>query len=155
MAVSYSSRSRSEKVIAMLKVKDVMSREVRTVQRNDQLGVADRLMKEERIRHLPVIDESGDVCAVVSQRDLFRGALLRALGYGSRAEETLLRQVVVKEAMSAELFTTTPETPIADAARSMIERRIGCLPVLDAEKLVGIVTETDFVRLVAEGKSAA
>jgi len=139
----------------MLRVKDVMTREVRTVARNDQLGVADKLMKEERIRHLPVIDESGDVCAVVSQRDLFRGALLRSLGYGSRAEETLLRQVVVKEAMSAELFTTTPETPVAEAARQMIERRIGCLPVLDAGKLVGIVTETDFVRLVAEGRSAA
>ena len=139
----------------MLKIKDVMTREVRTVRRNDQLGVADKLMKDERIRHLPVIDESGDVCAVVSQRDLFRGALLRSLGYGSRAEETLLRQVVVKEAMSAELFTTTPETPVAQAARQMIERSIGCLPVLDAGKLVGIVTETDFVRLVAEGKSAA
>ena len=139
----------------MLKIKDVMSREVRTVTRNDQLGVADKLMKEERIRHLPVIDESGDVCAVVSQRDLFRGALLRSLGYGSRAEETLLRQVVVKEAMSAELFTTTPDTPVAEAARQMIERRVGCLPVLEAGKLVGIVTETDFVRLVAEGRSAA
>ena len=139
----------------MLKVKDVMSREVRTVTRNDQLGVADKLMKDERIRHLPVIDESGDVCAVVSQRDLFRGALLRALGYGSRAEETMLRQVVVKEAMSAELFTTTPDTPVAEAARVMIERRIGCLPVLEGGKLVGIVTETDFVRLVAQGKTAS
>lgn len=139
----------------MLKVKDVMSREVRTVRRNDQLGVADRVMKDERIRHLPVIDESGDVCAVVSQRDLFRGALLRALGYGSRAEDTLLRQVVVKEAMSAELFTTTPETSVAEAARAMIERRVGCLPVLDAGKLVGILTETDFVRLVAEGKTSS
>ena len=139
----------------MLKVKDVMSREVRTVTRNDQLGVADKLMRDERIRHLPVIDESGDVCAVVSQRDLFRGALLRALGYGSRAEETMLRQVVVKEAMSAELVTTTPDTSVAEAARVMIERGIGCLPVLDAGKLVGIVTETDFVRLVAEGKPAA
>jgi CBS domain-containing membrane protein len=138
----------------MLRVKDVMSREVRTEQRNDQLGVADKLMKGERIRHLPVIDEAGDVCAVVSQRDLFRGALLRALGYGSRAEETLLRQVVVKEAMSADLFTTTPDTPVAEAARVMIERRIGCLPVLDGGKLVGIVTETDFVRLIADGKSA-
>jgi CBS domain-containing membrane protein len=138
----------------MLRVNDVMSREVRTVQRNDQLGVADKLMKDERIRHLPVIDEAGDVCAVVSQRDLFRGALLRALGYGSRAEETLLRQVVVKEAMSADLFTTTPDAPVAEAARVMIERRIGCLPVLDGGKLVGIVTETDFVRLIADGKSA-
>ena len=141
--------------MAGIKVKDVMSREVRTVQRNDQLALADRLMREERIRHLPVIDESGDVCAVVSQRDLFRGALLRALGFGGRAEDTMLRQVVVKEAMSSELFTTSPETSVAEAARVMIERKIGCLPVLDSGKLVGLVTETDFVRLVADGKAAA
>jgi len=137
------------------KVKDVMTREVRTVQRNDQLALADRLMRDERIRHLPVIDEAGDVCAVVSQRDLFRGALLRALGYGSRAEDAMLRQVVVKEAMSPAIFTTTPETPLAEAARVMIERKIGCLPVLEAGKLVGIVTETDFVRLIAEGTASA
>jgi CBS domain-containing protein len=134
-----------------LQVKDVMSREVHTVERNDELGIADALMKQERVRHLPVLDEDGEVCAVVSQRDLFRGALLRALGFGSRAEELMLKQVVVKEAMSSEIQTTAPDTPVADAARLMIERKIGCLPVIENGKLVGIVTETDFVRLVSEG----
>lgn len=135
-----------------LKVRDVMSREVHTVKRNDELAIADALMKQERVRHLPVLDEVGEVCAVVSQRDLFRGALLRALGFGSRAEELMLKQVAVKEAMSREIQTTTPDTPVADAARLMIERKIGCLPVIENRKLVGIVTETDFVRLVAEGR---
>lgn len=133
-------------------VGDVMTREVRTVQRNDELALADGLMRENSIRHLPVLDEDGQVCAVVSQRDLFRGALLRALGYGSRAAETMLRQVVVKEAMSSELHATTPDALVADAARVMIERKIGCLPVVDGGKLVGIVSETDFVRLVAEDR---
>ena len=91
-----------------LQVRDVMSRDVHTVKRNDQLAIADALMKQERVRHLPVLDEDGEVCAVVSQRDLFRGALLRVLGYGSRAEELMLRHVVVKEAMSAEIQTTAP-----------------------------------------------
>ena len=135
-----------------LRVRDVMSREVHTVKRNDELAIADTLMKQERVRHLPVLDEHGEVCAVVSQRDLFRGALLRALGYGSRAEELMLKQVAVKEAMSAEIQTTAPDTPVADAARVMIERKIGCLPVIENGRLVGIVTETDFVRLVAEGR---
>lgn len=134
-----------------LRVRDIMSRDVRSVGRNDRLGVADALMQRERIRHLPVLDADGIVCAVVSQRDLFRGALLRALGYGGRAEDRLLGQVLVKEAMSGELHTTGPDTPVAEAARLMIERKIGCLPVVDGEKLVGIVTETDLVRLVAEG----
>jgi len=129
-----------------------MSREVHTVKRNDELAIADELMKQKRVRHLPVLDEDGEVCAVVSQRDLFRGALLRALGYGSRAEELMLKQVAVKEAMSAEIQTTAPDTPVADAARVMIERKIGCLPVIENGRLVGIVTETDFVRLVAEGR---
>jgi len=135
-----------------LQVRDVMSREVHTVKRNDELGIADALMKQERVRHLPVLDGDGEVCAVVSQRDLFRGALLRALGFGSRAEELMLKQVAVKEAMSSEIQTTAPDTPVADAARLMIERKIGCLPVIENGKLVGIVTETDFVRLVSEGR---
>lgn len=129
-----------------------MSREVHTLKRNDELAIADALMKQERVRHLPVLDEDGEVCAVISQRDLFRGALLRALGYGSRTEDLMLKQVVVKEAMSADIQTTAPDTPVADAARLMIERKIGCLPVIENRKLVGIVTETDFVRMVAEGR---
>lgn len=135
-----------------LQVRDVMSHDVHTVKRNDELAVADALMKQERVRHLPVLDEDGRVCAVVSQRDLFRGALLRALGYGGRAEELMLRQVAVKDTMSSQIQTTTPDMPVADAARLMIERRIGCLPVIENDRLVGIVTETDFVRLVAEGR---
>ena len=136
-----------------LRVRDVMSREVHTVKRNDELAIADALMKQTRVRHLPVLDEDGEVCAVVSQRDLFRGALLRALGYGSRAEELMLKQVAVKEAMSAEIQTTTPDTPVADAARVMIERKIGCLPVIENGRLVGIVTETDFVGWSPKGVS--
>jgi len=136
---------------AVLRVKDVMSRELCVVRRNDQLAVADALMKQGRIRHLPVLDEDGTVCAVVSQRDLFRGALLRALGYGGRAEESMLKQVAVKEAMSSEIHTTGPETPVAEAARMMIERKVGCLPMVEGSALVGIVTETDFVKLVADG----
>lgn len=132
-----------------LTVRDVMTREVHTVERNDQIGLADQRMSEHRIRHLPVLDESGEVCAVVSQRDLFRGALLRTLGFGSRAEATLMKQVVVKEAISGELVTIGPEAPLAEAAKLMFERKIGCLPVIEDRKLVGILTEADFVRLAA------
>lgn len=135
-----------------LRLKDIMTREVQTVGRNDQLAVADNLMKQARIRHLPVLDSDGAVCAVVSQRDLFRGALLRALGFGGRAEDKILKQIAVKEIMSDQVHTATPETPVAEAGRFMIERKIGCLPVVDGGKLVGLVTETDFVRLIAEGR---
>ena len=64
-------------------VSDFMSTRMHTLRRNDNLTIADDLMKQERVRHLPVLDEYGDLCGVVTQRDLFRGAVLRSLGYGS------------------------------------------------------------------------
>jgi len=131
------------------RVGDVMSREVRTLTRNQQLAIADELMKQARIRHLPVLDEDGLLCGIVSQRDLFRGALLRALGYGSRAEQHLLDTMLGKEAMVEHPVTAAIDTPLADAARLMVEHGVGCLPVVDGERLVGILTEGDFVRMTA------
>ena len=130
---------------------DLMQTTVHTLLRNDKLSVADDLMKQERIRHLPVLDEYGDLAGILSQRDLFRGALLRALGYGGRAEEHMLRTVLVKEAMTEPVRTTDPDTSLKDAAALMLKHRVGCLPVVDQGKLVGIISESDMMRIVAEG----
>lgn len=132
-------------------VADIMSRDIKTLGRNDKLSVADDIMKQGRIRHMPVIDSDGKLCGVVSQRDLFRGVLLRSLGYGSRLEEKLLDSHPVKEAMIEDLQTTTPATPATEAARKMMEHKVGCLPVVEDGELVGIVTEGDFVRIFAVG----
>ena len=138
-------------LIAALRVGDVMSREPRTLGRNDRLQVADDLMRTVRCRHLPVLDERGRLAGIVSQRDLFQSALLRALGYGSRARHQMLSSVVVKEVMTEPVITTTPDTTLADAARVMSARKIGCLPVIEQSALVGILTEGDFVRIAAAG----
>ncbi len=73
-----------------------MTTDVKTLGRNDTLTVADDLIKSERIRHLLVLDEHGNLEGVVSQRDLFESALLRALGYGSVARDKVLRSVVAR-----------------------------------------------------------
>jgi CBS domain-containing protein len=98
-----------------------------------------------RIRHLPVLDE-GRVVGVVSQRDLFRSALAVALGYGERAQKTLLKTLPVKEVMSEPAITIAPDATIQEATRLMLEHKIGCLPVVEGHTLVGIVTETDLLR---------
>lgn len=126
-----------------------MTRDVVTLDRNDKLLVADDLMRLGRIRHLPVVDEEGRLAGIVSQRDLFHSGLIKALGYGSHAQRQALDMVVVKEAMRAEVVTTTPDTPLRDAAKLMLERKIGCLVVLDGSQLAGILTESDFVKLAA------
>jgi CBS domain-containing membrane protein len=132
-------------------VADIMSKDVFTINRNDTLATADDVMRLGRIRHLIVVDDDGELAGVLSQRDLFLGGLLRALGYGAHAKAQALATMVVKEAMVADPHTTTPLTPLADAAKIMLRHKIGCLPVLDEKKIVGIITESDFVSYVALG----
>lgn len=126
-----------------------MSEDVETLQRNDQLSIADDLMTQNRIRHLPVLDEEGGLAGMVSQRDLFRGALAKALGYGTSQQEKMLAMLLVKEVMETDVVATQPDVSLRDAAAAMLERKIGSLPVLHEGKLVGIVTESDFVALAA------
>lgn len=131
-----------------LKVRDVMTREVTTLKRNDKLTLANDIMQLGRIRHLPVLEDDGQqLVGIVSQRDLFRGALARALGYGQHAQRKVLDSLLAKEVMSSDVITTSPDTPLIEAARILLERKIGCLPVLEAGHLVGILTEADFVSL--------
>jgi CBS domain-containing membrane protein len=130
-------------------VRDVMSKDVATIERNEKLMVADDVMRLGRIRHLPVVDADGALAGIVSQRDLFHSGLVKALGYGTHAQRQALDMLVIKEAMKTEVVTTTAETKVADAARLMLERKIGCLVVVEGAKVIGILTESDFVKLHA------
>jgi len=131
---------------ADLTVRDLMDRDVKTLNHNDKLTIADELMRMDRIRRLPVIDDEEELVGIVSQRDLFRSALARALGYGERAQQRLMDQLLVKEVMTKPVQTIGPDAPIAEAARLMRDKKIGCLLVTQGERIVGILTEGDFVR---------
>jgi CBS domain-containing membrane protein len=135
--------------MASLRVSDIMTKDVLTLNRNDSLATADDVMRLGRIRHIVAIDDEGALAGVLSQRDLFLGGLLKALGFGTRAKSKALASLVVKEAMIADPITTTPATALTEAAEVMLKNKIGCLPVLDNGKLVGILTEADFVAHVA------
>jgi CBS domain-containing membrane protein len=130
-------------------VRDQMSAEVTTLRHNDALVIADDVMRLGRIRHLPVLDDDQRLVGIVSQRDLFRGALARALGYGTHAQQKLLGQLIVKEVMTSDPITISPDAPITEAAALMIKHKIGCLVVMAGEELVGLLTEGDFVAAVA------
>jgi CBS domain-containing protein len=135
-----------------LRVSDVMTAHVKTLGRNDRLSLVDDLMTADRIRHVPIVDEYGDLCGIVSHRDLFRSALAKALGYGEVAQRKLLDAMAVKEVMATDVVTTTPNALLADAAKLMLERRIGCLPVVEGTKLTGILSESDFVKLAVASR---
>lgn len=137
-----------------LLVRDVMTRDVVTLSRNDKLVIANDIMGLGRIRHIPVVDEQGLLAGIVSQRDLFLSGLVRALGYSARAQLAALDVLSVKEAMTTEVVTVSQDTPLADAARLMLEKKIGSVVVTSGKKIVGILTESDFVKIAVQRELA-
>ena len=131
-----------------MKVRELMTTDVATIGRNDELTIADDIMKMKRVRHLPVLEE-GRLVGILTQRDLFHAALSTALNFGEKAQKEFLKTVVVKEVMTDEVRTIGPDADVKEAARLLIEHRIGCLPVVENGKLIGIVSETDLLRAIA------
>lgn len=132
-------------------VRDLMTPDPETV--SPELSLADlaNLMDERAIRHAPVVDRGGDVVGVVSHRDLVQGAL-RSRQADTSDQRGALQPLTVKDIMTYGPQTVDPEEPLAEAAEMMLENKIGCLLVLDNDRLVGIMTESDFVRYVAEAE---
>ncbi len=129
-------------------VRDIMSAEVTTLGRNDTLLLAKDIMNLGRIRHFPVVEDD-ELVGVVSQRDLYRASLGTVMQYGEKAQRAFLESIVVKEIM-VDPISIGPDATVGDAARLMMEHKIGCLPVLEDNRLVGIVTETDMLQVVVD-----
>ena len=122
----------------MLLVSDSMQREIATLSPDETAATALAVCRERRIRHLPVL-EGGRLVGIVSDRDLRSST--PALGDPDRA--AALQRVLVGEVMAREVVIADPEDPIEQAANTMRERKIGCLPVMEGDDLVGIVTTSD------------
>lgn len=132
------SMDEDRKGVQMLLVGDSMTREVVTLTPNTTAGEALALCRKERVRHFPVV-EDGWLVGVVSDRDL-RSAT-PALGDPARA--AALEEVRVSGVMAREVLTAHPEDPIEQAANTMREKKIGCLPVVENGELAGIITSSD------------
>ena len=132
-----------------LKVADVMTSDVKTVRRNDPLSAAEALMDGGRFRHVVVLDEQGMLAGVISHRDMFYSRLTQSMGQGRYAHEKALAALTVKHVMQTDVTTVDPETTLEEAAELMMARKIGCLPVLDGDELVGLLTASDFLSILA------
>jgi CBS domain-containing membrane protein len=125
----------------MYRVADIMTRKIMTLKADDDLALADSILALGRYRHLPV-EENGRLLGLITHRDLLRIWADRGAIDG--------RTVSAGEIMTRDVTTVTPETPVAEAAQLICENKFGCLPVVEKGRLVGIVTEADFVELAAE-----
>lgn len=125
-------------------VKDVMTENPTTVSPQDTLRTAIEKMALVGCRRLPVT-EKGRVVGIVADLDI-REALNSPIILRDRwQDEELMDHATVEACMTPDPVTVTPDTPVVEAARLMRDRKIGGLPVMDSEELVGIVTETDLL----------
>lgn len=123
-------------------VRDVMTRKVYTALMDDDLEVALQRMLWAGIRHLPVLRENGEIGGVLSHRDVLERMAMATEALS--VEHTSGRQVV-SHAMRMPAETVTPGETVGAAARRMSNHRLGCLPVVEGNALVGIVTTTDLL----------
>ena len=135
----------------VMRVRDLMTDRVLAVGPNDDLATLHDLMVEHGIRHIPVVDSEGDLTGLVSHRDLLRSSLIEQPNVTSYLEEAMLERVKASEIMTPEPESVDPEEDLRQAAQMMLENKYGCLPVTVGSRLVGILTESDFVRLMARG----
>jgi CBS domain-containing protein len=127
-----------------MQVKGIMIKEVATLDVNDELSLANDIMRLGRIRHLPVVD-GPRLAGIISERDLFRSSLAQALGYGTKATRDLMKTLRIKDIMVSQVITISPDTLLRDAVQLMVDKKIGCLPVVEDDRLVGLITETDIL----------
>jgi CBS domain-containing protein len=128
-----------------MKVRQLMSDDVVSLEAGSSLDLADDLMRLKRIRHLPVLSE-GRLVGLVSQRDLFRAGLSTVLEFRRHSEREWLAHIRVDEVMVQSLVTIDPEADVEEAVVTMLERKIGCLPVVSRDEVIGLLSETDCLR---------
>jgi acetoin utilization protein AcuB len=136
-------------------VADVMTRDLVAIEMDTPLGEAMKLCSERKIRHLLILDEQKHLAGVVTDRDLqhFISPRVGTISENSADRETLKRPVHL--IMMREAVVIDPESPLSEAAGLMLNNRVGCLPVVDPEfHVVGLITSTDLIRFIAEGRAS-
>ncbi|WP_432453641.1 MULTISPECIES: CBS domain-containing protein [unclassified Agarivorans] len=129
----------------MIKIADIMTTTPHTCTEQTTLEEAISLCKEFKIRHLPILDKQQQLVGLVSERTLLaaqESSLTKTTPEQRRAHE---QQIMLKHIMITKLHTVSAEASVEQAAKHIERHRIGCLPVVEGKRLLGIITDTDFV----------
>ena len=140
-----------------MRVREVMTPNPITIDPQAPVGTAVAVMRERSLRHLPVVDDRGQLLGSVTDRDLRSAMLAPAIDeYADTGERDRLRALAgelddirVSHVMTWGALTTGPEALVAQAAAVMADARVGSLPVVEGHRLVGILTERDVLRALA------
>ena len=131
-------------------VKERMSRHPITISPDTSLYDALRIMREEKIRRLPVLDKKGKLVGIVLEKDLLYASPSPATTLSVYELNYLVSKIKVSELMSKDVITVCEDCPLEEAARIMVDNKIGGLPVMRGDKLVGMITESDLFKVFLE-----
>ena len=130
-------------------VSDWMTKKVITVAPDDFVSDAVRLIKDKRIKHIPVV-KGGRLKGIISDRDIKEYLPSKATSLDVYELHYLLQSTKVKTIMHEKVTTTTPGTPVEEAALRFLESCIGCMPVMEGKELVGIISDCDIFRALVD-----
>ncbi len=130
-------------------VSDWMTRKIFFLYPDDSLSDAITTMRENRIRHLPVL-KNGKLRGILSDRDIKEYSPSKATTLDVYELHYLLAKTKVQDVMKQRVITTAPDAPVEEAAMIMLDKDIGCLPVLDQGRLTGIITDKDIFRALVD-----
>jgi CBS domain-containing protein len=131
-----------------IRVRDVMSSPAIVIGPNATVPTASALMKQHRIRHLPVV-ENGRLVGIVSQGDVRQASIAASINADSYELHFMLDRLTISKIMARKVYTVTPDAYIVHAAELMTEKKIAGLPVIEKDgTVVGIVTESDLLKML-------
>ncbi|MBU1249293.1 MAG: CBS domain-containing protein [Proteobacteria bacterium] len=134
----------------MMTVKDVMTTKVLSLRESDSLSVARSLMDMHRIRHIPIVGVEDRFIGLITHRDLLGATISHLADVDPETQKEIDAGVPIKEVMRSDLHTVDPDDQLIEAAKTLLNNKYGCLPVVKDGRLVGIITEADFLKLTIE-----
>lgn len=134
----------------MFQVKDIMTKDVFTLNQTDSLSAAKDLMDLARIRHIPIVDDEGNFAGLLTHRDILAATISELADIDIETKNEIEAGIPIHEIMQTDVCTATVNMPLKKAATLLLEEKYGCLPVVRNRKLCGIVTEADFLRLTID-----
>ena len=131
----------------MLKVNDLMTKKVFSLQEHDNVQTARSIMNLGRIRHIPIVDRGERFVGLLTHRDLLAVTISKLADIEDEVQNEIDASIPIHEIMRRDVTTISPDVDLREAAELLLQHKYGCLPVVEDERLVGILTEADFLKL--------
>ena len=132
-------------------VRDRMTCDPVVITTDTSLKEALEIVRSKPFRHLPVLDENGKLVGIVTEKSLVYASPTSTTALSVFEVDYILSRTKVGQIIQGSVISVGPDWPVEEAARVMVDRRIGCLPVVEDDKLIGIISDTDIFRVFVEG----